>query len=211
MTKPRIYIAGPMTGIEDFNFPAFHAAAAAWREAGWAVSNPAEEFNGAQDLPYGTYVQQDLLRLAGCNALAVLPGWDGPNARGSVWERYVAEQVFHLPIYDATDPCAVTMGVTVGQAHKPVESCLEEAQRIVHGARQQAYGHPLDDFSKTATLWGVVLKTDVTAEQVALCMIAVKMSRLLNAPDHHDSIVDIAGYTATYEMVQEERKRRASK
>jgi hypothetical protein len=30
-TKPRIYIAGPMTGLPDMNYPAFYAAADAWR------------------------------------------------------------------------------------------------------------------------------------------------------------------------------------
>lgn len=42
----RLYLAGPMTGLPDFNYPAFHAAAAAWRAAGWTVANPAENFNG---------------------------------------------------------------------------------------------------------------------------------------------------------------------
>ena len=31
MTHPTVYIAGPMTGLPDFNYPAFHAAASAWR------------------------------------------------------------------------------------------------------------------------------------------------------------------------------------
>ena len=37
-----IYIAGPMTGIEDYNFPAFDAATAMWKEQGFDVINPAE-------------------------------------------------------------------------------------------------------------------------------------------------------------------------
>jgi hypothetical protein len=41
MTK-QVYLAGPMRGIRDFNFPAFHAAAAALRAAGYVVFNPAE-------------------------------------------------------------------------------------------------------------------------------------------------------------------------
>lgn len=38
----RIYLAGPMRGYAEFNFPAFHAAAARLREQGHTVFNPAE-------------------------------------------------------------------------------------------------------------------------------------------------------------------------
>jgi hypothetical protein len=38
----RAYIAGPMTGLPEFNFPAFHAAAASLRARGFEVENPAQ-------------------------------------------------------------------------------------------------------------------------------------------------------------------------
>ncbi|MCY1527250.1 hypothetical protein D9M68_623110 [compost metagenome] len=44
----RIYLAGPMTGLPEFNYPAFHAEAARLRALGYQVENPAE--NQAQDL-----------------------------------------------------------------------------------------------------------------------------------------------------------------
>jgi hypothetical protein len=37
-----VYVAGPMTGYENFNFPSFHRAAAALRQLGWTVLSPAE-------------------------------------------------------------------------------------------------------------------------------------------------------------------------
>lgn len=37
-----LYIAGPMSGIPGFNFPAFIAAAAALRAAGYTIISPAE-------------------------------------------------------------------------------------------------------------------------------------------------------------------------
>lgn len=81
---------------------------------------------------------------------------------------------------------------------------LEEANSLVHGDRQQAYGHPFFDFSRTAQLWSAILGQDVSPEQVALCMVAVKISRLCNAYKR-DSIVDMAGYAATLQMVIEKR------
>ena len=87
------------------------------------------------------------------------------------------------------------------------ETILQEAQRLVHGERQNTYGHPLDDFTRTAQLWSAILGFPVKAEQVGLCMCAVKISRQCNAPKR-DNMTDLAGYAATVQMVVEERDRR---
>lgn len=86
------------------------------------------------------------------------------------------------------------------------ESILDEAKRIVHGDRGENYGHPLEDFSRTAQIWSAILGIDVTAEQVALCMVGVKISREVNRPKR-DNVVDGAGYFETLEMVKEERRK----
>ena len=85
-------------------------------------------------------------------------------------------------------------------------SILTEAEGLINCDRQKAYAHPWDNFSQTAALWSPILGVEVTPEQVALCMIQVKISRLCNTPDHRDSIVDTAGYAGTYEKVMERRK-----
>jgi hypothetical protein len=36
---------------------------------------------------------------------------------------------------------------------------------------------------------------------VAQMMVLLKMARLMQTPDHRDSVVDMAGYTATYARV----------
>jgi hypothetical protein len=90
------------------------------------------------------------------------------------------------------------------------ESILDEAKRIVHGDRGENYGHPFEDFSRTAKIWSAILNIKVTPEQVALCMIGVKISREVNRPKR-DNIVDGAGYFETLDMVKKERKRQAIK
>lgn len=75
--KPyRVYIAGPMTGCgPDFNYPAFHAAALAWRGAGFDVLNPAESFGGITTLPYRRYMRNAIRLVLRAHAIALLPGW----------------------------------------------------------------------------------------------------------------------------------------
>lgn len=88
---PRVYIAGPMTGKPDYNYPAFHEAAEKWRRAGWEVQNPAEHFGGDTTLQYEDYISQGLSRVPYCDVIALLPGWEESN--GAVMERFVAERL----------------------------------------------------------------------------------------------------------------------
>lgn len=70
---------------------------------------------------------------------------------------------------------------------------LERANEIVQ-ERGKSYGHPIDDFQRTAKMWSALLGVEVTADQVIKCMICVKLSRLSASPRHQDSIDDLAGY-----------------
>jgi hypothetical protein len=51
------------------------------------------------------------------------------------------------------------------------------AADLVTGSRQVDYDHPFDNFSRAAKIWGAILGIEVSAEQVALCMVGMKISR----------------------------------
>lgn len=81
----RIYISGPMTGLPDFNYPAFHRMAAKFRAAGFEVENPAEN-PGFDD--WAGYMRHALTQLLTCDAILMLDGWE--NSRGAKIERDLA-------------------------------------------------------------------------------------------------------------------------
>jgi hypothetical protein len=88
---------------------------------------------------------------------------------------------------------------------------LHRAHELINGQRQQDYGDKLQNFSQTAMIWTGLLSHKLmpgqalTAEDVALCMMGLKMSRLAKTPDHKDSILDIAGYAGCMDLLQQER------
>jgi hypothetical protein len=62
--------------------------------------------------------------------------------------------------------------------------------------REDQYGTPTKLFDEIARIWTVILSFEVEPEQVALCMVGVKLARLSHNWSHADSIKDVAGYAA---------------
>jgi len=83
----KIYIAGPMAGIVDHNFPAFNYAASQLRAAGFEVVNPAE-LEGEKGLEWSFYLKRDIPYLLKCEAVAVLNNWW--NSAGARLETHIA-------------------------------------------------------------------------------------------------------------------------
>lgn len=85
-----IYIAGPMTGYPELNFPAFHAAARALRAEGHTVVNPAE-INPDPETPWADCMRKDIAVLLKCEAIYLLPKWH--KSKGASLEHHVAESL----------------------------------------------------------------------------------------------------------------------
>jgi len=76
----RVYISGPMSGLPEFNYPAFHAAAAELRTYGLHVENPAESPEPECKSWLG-FMRLAVAQLATCDIVVTLPGWE--NSRGA--------------------------------------------------------------------------------------------------------------------------------
>lgn len=96
-----IYIAGPMTGMPEYNFPAFMRAAFYLRKIGHVVLNPAEGFGGNTSLPLKVYLRHDLHLLLMAEAIFLLPGWR--RSKGARREYKIAKDL-ELQIYFPNDP-----------------------------------------------------------------------------------------------------------
>lgn len=96
---PRCYIAGPMTGYPELNFPRFHAEAARYRALGWHIVNPAE-INADPTAKWLNCMREDLKQLVDCDSILMLPGWE--KSRGATLEHHVATAL-GMTIFYATD------------------------------------------------------------------------------------------------------------
>lgn len=118
----KVYLAGPMSNIPYFNFPAFIDAAGRLRKEGYHVFNPAENDiekygNFWKNCPNGTHEEagvngdhiptyREVLKidlnwiLDNAEAIALLPGWK--NSKGARAEMALAE-CLGLEVIDLKD------------------------------------------------------------------------------------------------------------
>ena len=84
----RIYLAGPMSGYPELNFPLFHTKAAEMRAQGFDVVNPAE-LNADPNKSWHDCMRVDIRELVTCDAICMLPGWE--KSKGATLERHIAK------------------------------------------------------------------------------------------------------------------------
>lgn len=85
-----IYLSGPMSGLPEFNRPAFNQAADQLRALGHQVLNPAEAAV-PEGSPWIEYMIHALRELPAADMVVMLPGWE--NSTGARIELLVAEKL----------------------------------------------------------------------------------------------------------------------
>jgi len=106
----KIYIAGPMSGVENWNFPAFFEAERQLLELGYEVVNPAHNDGSTYEEALASantgkhswdwYMRRDLAKLITCDAVCLLPEWK--NSKGASLEVTVAKSL-DMPLYILRD------------------------------------------------------------------------------------------------------------
>ena len=86
----RIYLCGPMTGIKDFNYPAFNAETKRLRALGYEVVNPAEIVTD-KSTPWQAAMKKDIAALMTCDSIVFLAGWE--NSLGANIERRLSRDL----------------------------------------------------------------------------------------------------------------------
>jgi hypothetical protein len=88
-----------------------------------------------------------------------------------------------------------------------VAELTAEAVNAVAGQRNADYGDPLPDMAATAEMMnGYLHKRGLLASDAFLqpfdvpaLLLTIKLSRLAGKPGHHDSMVDVIGWTGVYQ------------
>ncbi len=84
-----VYIAGPMTGLPEYNYPAFYAAEEALTAAGHTVLNPARNGTIVGSNAWQQYMRLSIAQVLQAEGVALLPGW--LDSRGARLERRIAK------------------------------------------------------------------------------------------------------------------------
>lgn len=117
----KLFISGPMTGYEDFNYPAFNRMADKLRSLGYEAINPVELEIKIKEPSWEEYMRVDIRGLTHANGVVVLDGWN--ESKGSNIEVACAV-VMGMPIYKLINDELEQIWVVLN--HDVIHEVLEE-------------------------------------------------------------------------------------
>ncbi len=207
-TPGTIYLAGPMRGLPDYNFPAFFEAAGELRDLGYSVISPAEREDlstlmeqGAKDLKQ--YMEKDLADVCRVDAVVVLPGWQ--QSTGARLEVYVADRV-DVPVLRWPDLSPARHPLS-----KRIHEILFEWGKL-HDLKSMDYGRDDDPFAnvRSSTEYGVAawIGALIRAGDKDIRLKTYALKRKLQNESVEDSFDDRGVYTAIAKVLWEEEQGR---
>ena len=97
----KLYLSGPMTGVENFNHDLFNKVAAEFRMVGFEVCSPSEFFDGDKTREREEYMREAFKYLLEADTVVILPGWE--KSKGARIEIMVAQEL-GLNIVEYVEP-----------------------------------------------------------------------------------------------------------
>lgn len=124
-----VYIAGPMQGYSDFNYPLFKETARIWRAEGWQVLCPAELYIDTSG-PATSYLANSVKEMLDCTSIALLKGWE--RSRGARAEFALAEALNFKMYYADLPGLEISEKLKAIYIHAIDDALLGElAQKII--------------------------------------------------------------------------------
>lgn len=81
---------------------------------------------------------------------------------------------------------------------------MTEYENDILKDREKSYGNPVAMHERIAGIWSAVLDKPVTAYEVALCMVGLKLARATKNASDPDSLIDAHGYAEIAQTIQAE-------
>ncbi len=88
-----------------------------------------------------------------------------------------------------------------------IEKNLKIALKLLNGKRQHEYGNKKENHKNIARLWTAYLNHPISAHDVAILMLLLKIARVKFGNPSSDTYIDMVGYSAIAgEIVDEDNK-----
>ena len=122
--KPKtIYISGRMTGLSDFNFPAFFRAEERLQARGYKTINPAR--NQVQNT-WHDYLRLDIKNMMSADAIYLLNGWEA--SKGSRIEFWLASQLDFEILYEQPAAIARALEEMIGDQTAAIPQAIKRVE-----------------------------------------------------------------------------------
>lgn len=232
----KVYVAGPMAGIDNFNYPEFFKESQDLFRSDYIPVLPIDEGdldeNGNQTMTFGEYLRKDIKKLLDCDAVVMLGGWS--NSRGATLEAMIASAI-GMPVFRASDKTQIHKREIVasffavhiksvlqeiadisinlkGRYDKEPEKEENKLDTILEEAEYIVTGDRQRDYGSPSKNHGRTAKLwsvylNTDITAEQVCMLNV-LQKIARSMNKltRDTLVDISGYARNIEIIHDENR-----